>query len=65
MMIKTSDNMIEQVFNWEKRVEVLRAQTEMLTSIQENKDFDTIKHMKPANLNMNMSNSQSVTRRRC
>ena len=46
-MMQTSNIMGEQVLSGAKKVEVQRAQIAMLTSIQENKRFDTIRCMKP------------------
>ena len=65
IMQKTSDIMSEQLFSWAKRIKVKRAQKLMLTNIHKNKDFDMIKYTKLTNKNMNMSNSQCMTKRRC
>ena len=41
--------MSRQVLNWAKKIETKRAQKAILTTIQENSEFDKIRHIKPPN----------------
>ena len=61
----TSDITSEQVLRWAKRIEAQRAQKAILTIIQENRNHDMIRLVKPPNENKSMSNSQSLMKGRC
>ena len=58
---KTSDISSEQLLEWAKRVKAQRAQRAILTNIQENKKFDTIRCMRQNS--ENMCDSQTMKRK--